>query len=66
MKKMTVHQRKKLLDQILKGPYSLSQKEQLVLGNAEDIDFWEYADPNISSLEMEERRKEMLRKNAEK
>ena len=59
---MTMHQRKKFLDEILEGPYSLLQKEQLILGNLEGVDFWKYADPNISYLRMEELRKEMRQK----
>ena len=61
-KKMTIHQRKKLLEDILKGPYNLSQREQLILGNLDGVNFWEYADPDISFLQMEEMRKEMRAK----
>lgn len=59
MDKMTNHQRKELLNKLLKRNFSILQKEQLILGEKEGIDFWEYANPEISFMQMEEMRNSM-------
>lgn len=59
MNKMTNHQKEKLLNEILEGNFSLLQKQQIIIGAKEGIDFWKYADPEISYLQMEEIRNSM-------
>lgn len=57
--KLTNHQRKKFLDEILKHDFTCVQKQQLILGEKEDVDFWTYADTKLSCLAMERKRCEL-------
>lgn len=52
--KLTNYQREKLLAEIIKGDFNFSQRQQIILGAKEGIDFWLYAKPEISCLQMEE------------
>lgn len=56
---LTNYQRKTLLNEILEEDFNYSQKQQLILGEKEGIEFWLYAKPEFTYLQMEEMRTQL-------
>lgn len=57
--RLTNAQREDFLKQILQQGFTYTQKQQLILGEKEGVDFWVYADPEYTCITMERLRKQL-------